>query len=305
MALSDVKALTFDVFGTVVNWRDSIAREAKSFLGPKGYEKDWHAFADRWRARYQPAMEKVRKGERPWARLDDLHRENLVELLKEFEISGLGEADIDHLNRAWHRLDGWPDSVEGLTRLKRKFILATLSNGNVALMVNMAKHAGLPWDVILGAEVAHAYKPQPEAYDRSAALLDLKPEQCMMVAAHNGDLVAARSRGFHTAFVSRPLEHGPNKTRDLKAEHDFDVDRRRFYRSGNQARLLRNSDRCIERTHPEGQLTQRASSPRGRRTDLGCSCSSAFLPPHRRFARRHGRAVRFLLDETAGTRDSR
>ena len=208
MALSDVKALTFDVFGTVVNWRDSIAREAKNFLGPKGYEKDWHAFADRWRA---------------WTRLDDLHRENLVELLKEFEVSGLGESDIDHLNRAWHRLDGWPDSVEGLTRLKRKFILATLSNGNVALMVNMAKYAGLPWDVILGAEVAHAYKPQPEAYDRSAALLDLKPEQCMMVAAHNGDLVAARSRGFRTAFVSRPLEHGPNKSRDLKAEHDFDV----------------------------------------------------------------------------------
>jgi 2-haloacid dehalogenase len=206
MALSEVKALTFDVFGTVVNWRDSIAREAKSFLGPKGYEKDWHAFADRWRARYQPAMEKV----------------------KEFEISGLGEADISHLSRAWHRLDGWPDSVEGLTRLKRKFILATLSNGNVALMVNMAKYAGLPWDVILGAEIAHAYKPQPEAYDRSAALLDLKPEQCMMVAAHNGDLVAARGRGFRTAFVSRPLEHGPNKTRDLKAEHDFDVIARDF-----------------------------------------------------------------------------
>src|SRR5439155_1190759 len=119
MALSNVKALTFDVFGTVVNWRDSIAREAKSFLGPRGYDKDWHAFADRWRARYQPAMEKVRKGERPWARLDDLHRENLIELLKEFDIAGVGEADIDGLNRAWHRLDGWPDSVEGLTRLKR------------------------------------------------------------------------------------------------------------------------------------------------------------------------------------------
>src|SRR5260370_14012041 len=138
MALSDVKALTFDVFGTVVNWRDSIAREAKGFLGPKGYEKDWHAFADRWRGRYQPAMEKVRKGERPWARLDDLHRENLVELLKEFEIGGLGEAEIDHLNRAWHRLDGWPDTVEGLTPLKPKFILPTLPNRNVPLTVNIA-----------------------------------------------------------------------------------------------------------------------------------------------------------------------
>ena len=223
MAISDVKALTFDVFGTVVNWRDSIAREVKAFLEPRGWNNDWHAFADQWRARYQPAMDKVRKGERPWTRLDDLHRENLVELLKEHAITGLGEADVDHLNRAWHRLDGWPDTVEGLTRLKRKFILATLSNGNVALMVNMAKYAGLPWDAILGAEVAHAYKPLPEAYDRTAAFLDLKPGQCMMVAAHNGDLVAARGRGFRTAFVSRPHEHGPNKTRDLKAEHDFDV----------------------------------------------------------------------------------
>ena len=223
MALSDVKALTFDVFGTVVNWRDSVAREAKAFLGPRGYDKDWHAFADQWRARYQPAMAKVRSGERAWAKLDDLHRENLVELLRESEISGLSAADIDHLNRAWHRLDGWPDTVEGLTRLKRKFILATLSNGNVALMVDMAKHAGLPWDAILGAEVARAYKPQPEAYDRTADFLGLQPRQCMMVAAHNGDLVAARGRGFHTAFVSRPLEHGPNKTRDVKAEHDFDV----------------------------------------------------------------------------------
>ena len=127
------------------------------------------------------------------------------------------------IRKASSSLDGWPDTVEGLTRLKRKYILATLSNGNVALMVNMAKYAVLPWDAILGAEVARAYKPQPEAYDRTAAFLDLKPGQCMMVAAHNGDLVAARGRGFHTAFVSRPLEHGPNKARDLKAEHDFDV----------------------------------------------------------------------------------
>jgi 2-haloacid dehalogenase len=223
MAISEVKALTFDVFGTVVNWRDSIAREAKALLEPKGWDKDWHAFADQWRARYQPAMDKVRSGERPWTKLDDLHRENLVELLKEHGIGGLGEAEIDHLNRAWHRLDGWPDSVEGLTRLKRKYILATLSNGNVALMVNMAKHAGLPWDAVLGAEVAQAYKPLPAAYDRTAAFLDLRPQQCMMVAAHNGDLVAARGRGFRTAFVVRPLEHGPNKTRDRKAEHDFDV----------------------------------------------------------------------------------
>lgn len=223
MAISEVKALTFDVFGTVVNWRDSVAREAKAILAPKGHDIDWHAFADQWRARYQPAMAKVRSGERPWTRLDDLHRENLVELLPEFGVSGLAKAEIENLNRAWHRLDGWPDTVEGLTRLKRKYILATCSNGNVALMVNMAKYAGLPWDAILGAETARAYKPQPEAYDRTAALLGLEPGECMMVAAHNGDLVAARGRGFRTAFVSRPLEHGPNKTRDFKAEHDFDV----------------------------------------------------------------------------------
>jgi 2-haloacid dehalogenase len=223
MRLEDVKALTFDVFGTVVNWRDSIAREAKAALASKGYELDWHDFADRWRARYQPAMAKVRDGERPWARLDDLHRENLVALLPEFGITGLGEAEIDDLNRAWHRLDPWPDTVAGLARLKRKYILATLSNGNVALMVNMAKYAGLPWDAVLGAEVARAYKPQPLAYDRTAAFLDLEPRQCLMVAAHNGDLVAARGRGFCTAFVSRPLEHGPNKTRDAGPEHEFDV----------------------------------------------------------------------------------
>ena len=223
MAISDVTALTFDVFGTVVNWRDSVAREVRAILGPKGYDKDWYDFADKWRSRYQPAMTGVRNGARPWTKLEDLHRENLVELLPEFGISGLGQTEIDHLNRAWHRLDPWPDTVEGLTRLKRKYILATLSNGNVALMVNMAKYAGLPWDAILGAEVAQAYKPQPEAYDRTAAFLDLRPEQCMMVAAHNGDLLAARGRGFATAFVNRPLEHGPNKTRDLKAEHDFDI----------------------------------------------------------------------------------
>jgi 2-haloacid dehalogenase len=219
----DVKALGFDVFGTVVDWRSSITREGEAFGRAHKLSVDWLAFAVAWRGLYQPMMDKVRKGEIGWTKLDDLHRMALDQLFKDFGIHGIPEADIDHLNRAWHRLDPWPDTVEGLTRLKRKFILVTLSNGNVALMVNMAKYAGLPWDAILGAEVAHAYKPQPEAYDRTAALLDLKPHQCMMVAAHNGDLVAARGRGFRTAFVSRALEHGPNKTRDLKAEHDFDV----------------------------------------------------------------------------------
>ena len=223
MPVSEVKALCFDVFGTVVDWRGSIAREAAAFFGPRGIDRDWHAFADAWRARYQPAMQAVRNGQRPFTRLDDLHRENLVDLLAASGIDGLAEDEIDHLNRAWHRLDPWPDSVSGLHRLKARYILATLSNGNVALMVNMAKRAGLPWDVILGAEVARAYKPQPEAYLRSAALLDLPPASCMMVAAHNDDLVAAAGCGFRTAFVARPAEYGPTQTRDLRAEHAFDV----------------------------------------------------------------------------------
>jgi 2-haloacid dehalogenase len=223
MSVPEVKALCFDVFGTVVDWRGSVAREAAAALGGRGVDCDWHAFADRWRARYQPAMEEVRSGRRPWVRLDDLHRENLLALLAELGIEGLSEGEIDHLNRAWHRLDPWPDVVDGLTRLRRRYILATLSNGNVALMVNMAKGAGLPWDVILGAEVARAYKPQPEAYLRAAALLDLPPASCMMVAAHNDDLVAAAACGFRTAFVARPNEHGPAQQRDLRAEHAFDV----------------------------------------------------------------------------------
>ncbi|HZL01400.1 MAG TPA: haloacid dehalogenase type II [Caulobacteraceae bacterium] len=192
------KALTFDVFGTVVDWRSSIAREAESILAPKGHTLDWPAFADRWRALYQPAMEEVRSGRRPFAILDDLHRENLVTLLGESGVAELGDPEIDHLNLAWHRLDPWPDVVEGLARLKRRFILATLSNGNVALMVDIARRAALPWDVILGAEIARAYKPAPEAYDGAARMLRLAPRQCLMVAAHPADLRAAAARGFAT-----------------------------------------------------------------------------------------------------------
>jgi 2-haloacid dehalogenase len=223
MSLTEVKALCFDVFGTVVDWRESVARDAAALLEARGVRRDWHGFADAWRARDQPAMEEVRSGRRPWTRLDDLHRENLLALLDELGIGGLSEPEIDHLNRAWHRLEPWPDAVAGLRRLKRKYILATLSNGNVALMVGMARHAGLPWDVILGAEVACAYKPQPEAYLRAACLLDLPPGSCMMVAAHNDDLVAAAACGFRTAFVARPTEHGPGQTTDLRAGHAFDV----------------------------------------------------------------------------------
>jgi len=223
VSLDQVKALTFDVFGTVVDWRTSIAREAEAALAPKGYALDWAAFADAWRARYQPAMQAVRTGARPFAKLDILHRENLDALLPEFGVEALSEAELDHLNRAWHRLTPWPDSPEGLARLKGKYVIATQSNGNVALMVNMAKYGGLPWDAILGAEVCQAYKPMPEAYLRAADLLGLKPEECMMTAAHNDDLIAAASCGFRTAFVARPTEKGPNQTKDLVPDPSVDI----------------------------------------------------------------------------------
>lgn len=222
-ALAAVKALTFDVFGTVVDWRTSIIEEGRALGRKKDIDADWVAFADAWRGKYQPSLARVRDGQAPWTKLDELHRASLDELLEEFGIAGLNEKEIVHLNCAWHRLKPWPDSVEGLARLKKKYILATLSNGNVALLVDMAKNAGLPWDAILGAEVARHYKPQPESYLTTAELLDLAPHECMMVAAHNGDLVAAGALGFRTAFVARPTEHGPDQKTDLRAEHDFDV----------------------------------------------------------------------------------
>lgn len=219
-----IKALGFDVFGTVVDWRTSVAREGRELAAAKGLEGiDWEQFADDWRALYQPSMTRVRDGERPWMILDELHRESLDKLLKQYSIKDLTEAEIEHFNRAWHRLDPWPDVVTGLTRLKERYILATLSNGNIALMVNMAKLAGLPWDVVLGAEVARAYKPQPEAYLATARALGLDPDECMMVAAHNGDLVAAAACGFRTAFVTRPTEHGPGQTTDLEPTGDWDI----------------------------------------------------------------------------------
>ena len=217
-----LKALAFDIFGTVVDWRTSIIREGRALGENKGINADWEALADAWRGKYQPAMERVRRGERPWAKLDVLHREGLDELLVQFGITGLSEEEIADFNCAWHRLDPWPDTVAGLTRLRKKFLLATLSNGNVALLVNMAKHAGLPWDAILGAEVARHYKPQPEAYLVTAELLDCAPEQCLLVAAHNKDLVTGARLGMKTAFVARPSEYGPHQSQDFKAEHDFD-----------------------------------------------------------------------------------
>ena len=222
MEIDSLRALVFDVFGTVVDWRTSITEEGRALGRRKSINVDWGRFADAWRGKYQPSMDRVRRGERAWVRLDDLHRESLMEVLSEFGIEGLTESEIDHLNRAWHRLRPWSDSVAGLSRMKRKFILGTLSNGNVALLVNMAKFSELPWDVILGAEPARAYKPLPEAYIRTCEILDLPPAQVMLVAAHNGDLQHACSHGMRTAFVARPMEHGPGQTKDLEAEHEFD-----------------------------------------------------------------------------------
>ena len=175
MSVDSIRALTFDVFGTVVDWRSSIIREGRSLGAARHIEADWEAFADAWRGLYQPAMEAVRSGARPWTKLDDLHRESLLTLLERFEIKGLDEAAIDEFNRAWHRLDPWPDTVEGLTRLRTRFPLATLSNGNVALMMNMARRAGLPWDAILGAEPTRSYKPMPQTYLGTADMLGLPP----------------------------------------------------------------------------------------------------------------------------------
>lgn len=220
--MSDIKALCFDVFGTVVDWRSSIIDEGRQLGRRLGIERDWDALADAWRAQYQPSMEQVRSGQVPWKPLDDLHRQSLDVLLERFDIE-LDEAAADHFNRAWHRLRPWPEVVPALEDLATRYLLASMSNANVELATNMAANAGLPWHHILGAEVALAYKPQPEAYLRSIETIGLGPEQCMMVAAHNHDLHAASALGFATAFVARPTEYGPNQTQDLAAEGPWDV----------------------------------------------------------------------------------
>jgi len=223
MAKSDVQALLFDVFGTVVDWRGSLIADLSAFGAAKGISTDWAAFADDWRGLYQPSMEAVRSGQRAWTILDVLHRESLDALLAKHGLQGLSEADKVHMNNAWHRLKPWPDVVAGLTRLKSRYIIGTLSNGNVGLLTRMAKNAGLPWDVILGAETARAYKPMPEAYLAAARLLNVEPGQVMLVAAHNGDLAAAAACGLATGFVARPTEYGPHQKVDFKAERDWDV----------------------------------------------------------------------------------
>ncbi|MGO4716189.1 haloacid dehalogenase type II [Bradyrhizobium sp. 2TAF24] len=217
-----VKALLFDVFGTVVDWRGSLIADLSAWAQARGLRGDWGALVDAWRAAYVPSMDEVRRHpERGFVNLDALHRQSLERLVAAQPIEGFTEADFDHVNRGWHRLDPWPDSVSGLTRLKRKFIVSPLSNGNVALLVDMAKHAGLPWDLVLSAEVFQHYKPDPESYLGAARLLGLQPAEVMMVAAHNNDLEAAQDCGLATCFVPRPTEYGPLQKRDFKAEGDW------------------------------------------------------------------------------------
>jgi 2-haloacid dehalogenase len=222
--ISGVKALVFDVFGTVVDWRTSLINDFTKWGDANGKKADWVALVDGWRAVYHASMDVVRKNPQDgYVILDVLHRSSLEKLVEQLGIKGLSDADLNHITMGWHRLSPWPDSVAGLTRLKTKYIISPLSNGNVALLAEMAKFAGLPWDLIMSAELFAHYKPDPEAYLGAAKLLCLKPEQVMMVAAHNNDLNAAQKLGLKTAFVARPTEYGPLQKHDFEAKGDWDV----------------------------------------------------------------------------------
>ena len=217
----EVKALLFDVFGTVVDWRTGIAIEVQMIAKKYNIELNADDFADAWRAEYQPAMEQIRSGKRSFTILDILHLENLKKIAPRFNLNNLSNEDLNFLVTAWHRLPGWPDSSQGLNKLKKKFILATQSNGNIALMVNMAKYSNLNWDVILGAEVLGHYKPEPQAYIKACKALNLKPSECLMVAAHDDDLKAASLQGMKTAYVHRPFEYGKDKLFDIAEVNDY------------------------------------------------------------------------------------
>src|ERR671919_694226 len=216
------RVLAFDVFGTVVDWRSSVIAEGEQLGKGKGLTVDWAALADAWRAAYRPSLDRVQRGDLPWTKLDDLHRTSLESILRQFKIAGLSEEEKNHFNRVWHRLKPWPDSVAGLRRLKARFVITTLSNGNISLLTNMAKHAGLPWDCILSAENVRRYKPDPEVYLLVPQLFDLEPEQVMMVAAHEHDLQSAQKHGLRTAFVHRPKEHGPGKASEIPPAGRYD-----------------------------------------------------------------------------------
>jgi 2-haloacid dehalogenase len=222
--ISAVKALVFDVFGTVVDWRSSLIADFTKWSQTRGIKADWTALVDGWRGVYHASMDEVRKHpERGYMILDTLHRQSLEKLVAQLGIAGLNDADLHYLTMGWHRLHAWPDSVAGLTRLKTKYIISPLSNGNVALLTEMAKFAGLPWDLVMSAELFEHYKPDPETYLGASRLLGLAPGEVMMAAAHNGDLAAARACGLKTAFFARPTEYGPHQRRDFAADSDWDV----------------------------------------------------------------------------------
>jgi 2-haloacid dehalogenase len=224
MTNSTIKALAFDVFGTVVDYRGTIIREGERLNLAKGLSVDWGQFADAWRARYRPSMDRVMRAELPWTTLDTLHRLSLNDLLSEFQLGDrLSQEEQDHLNQVWHRLLPWPDAIPGLTHLRKRYVLATLSNGNMALLVNMARYSGLPWDCILSAELVQAYKPDPRVYQMAIRLLGLQSHEVMLVAAHQEDLRAAQAQGMQAAFVPRPLEHGPHQVPDLIPDAPFDI----------------------------------------------------------------------------------
>ena len=223
MTDSPLKILAFDVFGTVVDWRSSVIAEVEQLAKAKGLDLDCAAFADAWRGIYRPYMDKVQNGELPWTKLDDLHRLMLAETLKKFAIQNLSDDEKENLNRVWHRLKPWPDSIPGLQRLKSRFVITTLSNGNISLLTNMAKHAGLPWDCILSAENVRRYKPAADIYRLPAELFDLRPEQVMLVAAHEHDLQSAQKHGLRTAFVLRLREHGAGTQSAMPAAEKYDI----------------------------------------------------------------------------------
>ena len=222
LPMPDVKALVFDTFGTVVDWRNGVAREAERILKPKGYQLDWLAFADDWRKEYGPSMEEIRTGRRPFVKLDILHRENLERLRPRFKLEKLDEPTLAELNLAWHKLDAWPDVGPGFARLHKRFLMAPCSNGNIALMADVGRRNNLPWDAILGSEIAQGYKPQPKVYLATCEAFNLKPEQVMMCAAHSGDLSSAQKLGLRTGHIGRPGEGGPG-TGETGPKGSFDV----------------------------------------------------------------------------------
>lgn len=219
-----VRAVLFDTFGTVVDWRGGVIAAAAALFGRHGVDVDPEAFADSWYDLYQPSMTPIRDGTRDFVTLDVLHRESVLSVLADRGLAAeFADHEVDALVHAWHELPPWPDSVAGLTTVRAHHVIGPLSNGNTSLLTDLARHAGLPWDVIFGSDVRHAYKPTPAAYLAPAELLDLEPGEIMLAAAHNADLRAARSVGLATAFIARPTEHGPGQTGDLAPDDDWDV----------------------------------------------------------------------------------